>query len=105
MSNDFRSKHTMLMLHIWLVHRRLLAPDLVDKGMGKNIQECLFDELWEDTSNRIRAMGVNELSVCLYWDVYLCFYVFGLVVFVLLCSNILFLLLCSVSCFHFYFID
>ena len=28
-----------------------------------SIQECVFDEMWNDTSNRIRAAGINELSV------------------------------------------
>jgi hypothetical protein len=42
-----------------MVHKRLLA----DGKHGRAVQECLFDELWEDTSRRIRGLGVNELSV------------------------------------------
>jgi hypothetical protein len=42
-----------------MVHKRLLA----DGKAGRAVQECLFDELWEDTSRRIRAQGINELSV------------------------------------------
>lgn len=57
--DDFRSRHTILMLHIWMIHRRLL----MENDKGRSIQECLFDELWEDSSHRIRALGVNELSV------------------------------------------
>jgi cytochrome b pre-mRNA-processing protein 3 len=56
---EFRSNHTMILLHIWLVHKRLLK----EGGKGKSIQEAMFDELWEDTCNRIRSVGVNELSV------------------------------------------
>ena len=55
----------MLILHIWMVHKRLQQSDFTENGSreGKNIQECLFDEVWEDTSARIRSMGINELSV------------------------------------------
>ena len=49
----------MLTLHVWMVHKRLL----MEGKDGKDIQEALFDELWEDTSKRIRAVGVSELSV------------------------------------------
>ena len=61
---DFRGRHTMLMTHIWMIHKRLIAADMGTQG--KQIQECLFDELWEDTSNRIRGVGINELSVNKY---------------------------------------
>ena len=56
---EFRSKHHLIMLHCWLVHKRLI----VEGSRGKTVQEAMFDELWEDTSNRIRGVGVNELSV------------------------------------------
>ena len=59
--NDFRSKHTMLILHVWMIHKRLIIGDT--GRVGKNVQECLFDELWEDTSSRIRNIGIAELSV------------------------------------------
>jgi len=49
----------MLVLHVWMVHKRLLLED----KQGLLVQEALFDELWEDTSNRIRGQGINELSV------------------------------------------
>ena len=42
-----------------MVHKRLLIEG--DKGLL--VQECLFDEFWEDTGGRIRALGVGELSV------------------------------------------
>jgi hypothetical protein len=47
------------MVHIWMVHKRLLA----DIPHGKDIQEALFDYLWEDTCARIRQQKVNEMSV------------------------------------------
>ena len=42
-----------------MIHKRLIA----EGKRGKQVQEAMFDELWEDTSNRIRAVGVNELSI------------------------------------------
>ncbi len=56
---DFRSKHTLLLIYTWMVHKRLLKMG----EKGQDVQECMFDELWEDTSGRIRALGVGELSV------------------------------------------
>jgi hypothetical protein len=47
------------MIHIWIIHKRLL----LEGKEGLNVQESLFDELWEDTSNRIRGCGINEMSV------------------------------------------
>jgi hypothetical protein len=36
------------MTHVWLVHRRLDAA-----GEGeKELQEAIFDRLWEDTTHR-----------------------------------------------------
>eukprot|EP01041_Mallomonas_annulata_P004358 gene4358-8671_t len=57
--SEFRSKHTVLLMHIWMINRRLL----IEGKEGKLIQECLFDELWEDTCARIRSVGIGELSV------------------------------------------
>jgi cytochrome b pre-mRNA-processing protein 3 len=51
----------LLVSHIWLVHKRLLE----EGKTGMSVQEAMFDELWEDTSNRIYAKGVPELSVSL----------------------------------------
>ena len=56
---DFRSKQTMLMIHIWMIHRRLLQ----EGSAGNALQECMFDELWDDTSIRIRNAGIAEISV------------------------------------------
>jgi cytochrome b pre-mRNA-processing protein 3 len=56
----FRTRHAVLMTHIWMVHKRLLLSDIQN---GKLVQEALFDYLWEDTTNRIRNQKINELSV------------------------------------------
>ena len=50
------------MTHAWMVHKRLIK----EGNEGRLIQECMFDELWEDTCNRLRAIGINELSVNKY---------------------------------------
>jgi hypothetical protein len=47
------------MVHVWMMHRRLIT----EGKEGQRVQEAMFDQLWEDTSNRIRSHGVNELSV------------------------------------------
>lgn len=60
MPPDFKSKHAVLMTHIWMVHKRLLHESIPH---GKDIQEALFDYLWEDTSSRMRQQKVNELSL------------------------------------------
>lgn len=56
---DFRSRHTLLLIYVWMIHKRLLKMG----EKGQDIQECMFDELWEDTSGRIRNLGIGELSV------------------------------------------
>ena len=49
-----------------MVHRRLMAEGKGEQAeKALSIQECVFDEMWNDTSNRIRAAGINELSVCI----------------------------------------
>jgi len=58
-NKSFQSRQQLLMLHVWMVHRRLLSED----KRGKEVQETLFDTLWEDTTRRIRAAGVHELTV------------------------------------------
>ena len=56
----FRTRHAILMTHIWMVHKRLLQADIPN---GKLVQEALFDYLWEDTTSRIRNQKINEMSV------------------------------------------
>ncbi len=70
LTSDFRSHHAMLSMHIWFLHRRLLASSEIEKksNQGKAsfhllVQEELFDIFWNDTQVRIRAAGINELMV------------------------------------------
>lgn len=64
---DFKPQHAMLSMHVWFIHRRLLAANDDGKGESGNfnlmIQEELFDIFWNDTKSRIRAAGVHELTV------------------------------------------
>lgn len=46
-------------MHVWFLHKRLLA-DRHDPHRAALIQEELFDIFWTDSSNRMRAHGVNE---------------------------------------------
>jgi hypothetical protein len=47
------------MTHTWLIHKRLLK----EGKEGQTTQECMFDELWEDTCARLRAIGISEISI------------------------------------------
>jgi len=58
-NNSFFVRQHVLLLHVWMIHRRLLK----DGDKGKNVQEILFDSLWENTTKRVRATGVQELTV------------------------------------------
>ncbi len=49
-------------MHIWFLHKRLLANE-ADPHNATLIQEELFDIFWIDTSNRMRAHGVNEMLI------------------------------------------
>ena len=49
-------------MHIWFLHKRLIE-DQVDPHFSLMVQEELFDILWYDATIRIRAEGVNELTV------------------------------------------
>ncbi|EQC28468.1 hypothetical protein SDRG_13796 [Saprolegnia diclina VS20] len=65
---DFRSQQALLILHVWIAHRRLIAsktPNTPKEKIdpGKLLQEALFDRLWEDTTVRIRNQNVSELTV------------------------------------------
>jgi cytochrome b pre-mRNA-processing protein 3 len=59
---EFRPRHALISMHIWFIHKRLLA-DRVDSHLALLVQEELFDILWNDTRARIRAEGVHELTV------------------------------------------
>jgi cytochrome b pre-mRNA-processing protein 3 len=59
---SFRSRHAMLTMHVWFLHRRLIL-DPTQPTFSLGVQEELFDFLWNDTKARIRAEPVNELTV------------------------------------------
>jgi cytochrome b pre-mRNA-processing protein 3 len=56
---DFRSYQAVLTMHLWFLHKRLIN-DNTDPLKAALIQEELFDIFWTDSSNRMRAHGVNE---------------------------------------------
>jgi hypothetical protein len=56
---DFRSYQAVLTMHIWFLHKRLIM-NTDDPHRAALIQEELFDIVWQDSSNRMRAHGVNE---------------------------------------------
>ena len=58
-SREFRSRQQMIMVHVWMIHRRLIT----EGSRGTTLQECMFDELWDDTSIRIRNAGIHEMMV------------------------------------------
>lgn len=59
---EFRPRHALLTMHIWFLHKRLIA-DTTDRNLALMIQEELFNILWDDSLCRIRQRGINELSV------------------------------------------
>lgn len=58
---NFMARQQVLMLHVWMVHKRLLMVQ--DDSRGKELQENMFDTFWDNTTRRIRATGVHELTV------------------------------------------
>ncbi|KAL4162400.1 hypothetical protein PRNP1_002939 [Phytophthora ramorum] len=56
---SFRAQQALLMMHVWLVHRRLA----LEGEQGKVMQELMFDRLWEETVVRIRYLDISELTV------------------------------------------
>ena len=88
MGRDFRSRHAILTFHIWLIHKRLLLQENLeqqqpsqgenvvsddssiiprssrkDYNMCKDMDVELFNIFWDNTTCRIRALNVYELSV------------------------------------------
>lgn len=59
----FRPRHALVFAHVWLVHRAFETVGASTKRARGLLQEELFDELWEDTQERIRVEGVAEISV------------------------------------------
>jgi hypothetical protein len=60
-ASNFHGRHGILMVHIWMLNKRLMC--LPETSTRAEVQETLFDTLWADTSARIRANGVAEISV------------------------------------------
>jgi hypothetical protein len=60
--DDFRSHHMLLMLHIWMIHKRLLK----EGKRGLAVQESLFDLLWDNTNDRMHKKGIPEISLNKY---------------------------------------
>lgn len=68
---DFRSRHAILTMHLWFLHKRLISASAsngsLDTDTCLKIQEELFEIFWNDTLCRLRAQsGVRELSVNKY---------------------------------------
>lgn len=59
LGHDFRSNHMLLVVHVWMIHKRLQR----EGKPGLQVQEALFDALWDDSSNRIHLKGIPEISV------------------------------------------
>lgn len=57
--NDFRSQQVMITAHTWAIHKRLIKLGL----RGGKVQETLFDELWSDTTARIRYFKFPEITI------------------------------------------
>jgi len=63
-AETFRSHHAVLSMHVWFFHRRLISEHAANGSkFSLLVQEELFEILWNDTRARIRAEGVNELTV------------------------------------------
>lgn len=67
--NEFLSYHSILTMHVWFLHKRLItatnSPNAqMDTHTAHLIQEELFETLWADTRTRIRVQdGIHELTV------------------------------------------
>mmetsp|Transcript_13724 Transcript_13724/g.22385 ORF Transcript_13724/g.22385 Transcript_13724/m.22385 type:complete len:302 (+) Transcript_13724:180-1085(+) len=57
---NFMVRQQLVLLHLWMLHRRLVSDEIPG---GKELQEAVFDTFWENTTRRIRATGVPEMSV------------------------------------------
>ena len=79
----FRSRHAMVTMHLWFLHKRLIASNVpngtLTSDQALQVQEELFEIFWNDTLCRIRAEGVREMSVnksLLKVQQYTCFHLF-----------------------------
>lgn len=64
LERTFITEHSLLTLHVWLLHKRFMM-DFHEPGLfcGRVADRELFQAFWDDTINRIRNVGVTELSV------------------------------------------
>jgi len=58
-SEGFAPQHQLILLHVWIVNKRLLQ----EGKKGRKLQAELFDTLWENSERRIRHAGIQEMSV------------------------------------------
>lgn len=67
LASSFRDKHLLLVIHIWMCHRRLVsAYGTGDDVRADRLQECLFDFLWDDSTTRISEANVSSMFVNKY---------------------------------------
>jgi len=60
--NTFRTRHAIMTMHLWFVHKRLTLEKISPED-AELVQEELFEMFWYDSTCRIRAEGINEMMV------------------------------------------
>jgi len=58
---SFQTVHQLLMVHVWLANKRVMYP-LEGEG-NRALQKEVFHVLWDNAERRLRAAGINELSI------------------------------------------
>jgi hypothetical protein len=58
-TNEFMPNHQLLLIHIWILNKKLLT----EGPEGKKLQVEIFETLWENTERRMRGAGVNEMRI------------------------------------------
>lgn len=67
LATTFRDKHILLVIHIWMCHRRLVCAYANGEDVrADRLQECLFDLLWDDSTTRISEANVSSLFINKY---------------------------------------
>lgn len=64
-SPSFKSKQSILTMHVWFLHKRLIQTN-VNRYATQLVQEQMFEAFWSDTLARIRAEKVPELTTSRY---------------------------------------
>lgn len=62
-TGQFRPQHAVIFAHVWMLHRALEVTNAMEQKEARLLQEAVFDEMWENTTSRIRVTGVAEISV------------------------------------------